>query len=343
MGEFARARRHLEQARALYDPETHPHLRFQYGQDIGVAASCYLTLALWHLGYVHQASEVAAEAVQRAEELAHPLTLAYAICHARGLVDICRRLPEEARFYSGQVVLLCTEHGFPFWAAGGRILNGWARFSQGEAAGIEVFRAGLAAWRKTGARLWLPIFLAVGAEAYAKAGHQNTALQLIEEATAISDETGERWAIAEVLRIKAALIGATANGTTEDVEALLVKSLNIAQSQQARCWELRTACDLARIWHGQNRTHEALKLVRSVYDQFSEGFETADLQNAKALIMSLSAGGREVTRVPTASKVLAAPAQSGSGTTRTRANAGTCPLPVEADISPNGADSGFAE
>ena len=67
------------------------------------------------------------------------------------------------------------------------------------------------------------------------------------------------------------------------------RHVRIAQSQQARCWELRTACDLARIWHGQNRTHEALKLVRSVYDQFSEGFETADLQNAKALIMNLSA------------------------------------------------------
>ncbi len=287
MGKFAHGQRHLERARALYDPEKHPHLRFQYGQDIGVAALCYLTWALWHLGYIDQASDVAAEAVQRAEKLAHPLTLAYTICHARGLVDMCRRRPEEARCYSGQVVSLCTEHAFPFWAAGGRILEGWAACSQGEAAGIEVFRAGLAAWRKTGARLWLPIFLALEAEAYAKAGHGDTALQVIEEAVAISDETGERWAIPEVLRVKAALIGAAGNAVTDDVEALLMKSLNIARRQQARCWELRTACDLARIWHGQNRSHEALKLLRSVYDQFSEGFETADLQNAKALMTSL--------------------------------------------------------
>ena len=287
MGEFAHGRRYLERACALYDSEKHPRFRFQYGQDIGVAALCYLTWALWHLGYVDQASELAAEAVQRAEELNHPMTLAYTICHARGIFDMCRRRPEEARFYSSQVISLCTEQGFPFWAAGGRILEGWAACLQGEAAGIEVFRAALAAWRKTGARLWLPIFLALEAEAYAEAGHGDTALQVIEEAVAISDETGERWAIAEVLRVKAALIGATSNAAIGDVEALLLKSLNIARSQQARCWELRTTCDLARIWHGQNRGHEALKLLRSIYDQFSEGLETADLQNAKALMASL--------------------------------------------------------
>jgi class 3 adenylate cyclase/predicted ATPase len=287
MGEFAHGRRYLERALALYDPEKHPRFRFQYGQDIGVAALCYLTWALWHLGYVDQASELAAEAVQRAEELNHPMTLAYTICHARGIVDMCRRRPEEARFYSSQVISLCTEQGFPFWGAGGRILEGWAACLQGEVAGTEVFRAALAAWRKTGARLWLPIFLALEAEAYAKSGHGDTALQVIEEAVAISNETGERWAIAEVLRVKAALIGATGNAAIGDVEALLVKSLEIARRQQARCWELRTTCDLARIWHGQNRGHEALKLLRSIYDQFSEGFETADLQNAKALMARL--------------------------------------------------------
>jgi predicted ATPase len=294
MGEFAHGRRHLERARVLYDPEKHPCLRFQYGQDIGVAALCYLTWALWHLGYIDQASEVAAEAMQRADELAHPLTLAYTICHARGLVDMCRRRPEETQFYSSQVVSLCIEHDFPQWAAGGRILEGWAACSRGEAAGIEMFRAGLDAWRKTGARLWLPIFLALEAEACAKAGRHDVALQVIEEAVAISDETGERWAIAEVLRVKAALLGATGDAAMEGVEALLVKSLNIARSQQARCWELRTAYDLVRIWHGQNRGHEALKLLRSAYDQFSEGFESADLQNAKALITRLEAeAGRD--------------------------------------------------
>ena len=287
MGEFAAGRQHLERARVLYNPEEHAEFRYQYGQDIGATALSYLSWALWHLGYFDQASEVAAEAVRRAEEVSHPHTLAYTICHARGMLDVFRRRPEETPSYAGLVVSLCDEHGFPFWAAGGRILNGWAATCQGETElGIELLRDGLAAWRKTGARLWLPIFLALQAEAHAKAGHSDTALQIIEEALLISEETGERWAIAEVLRIKAGLLLATGR-PTEEVEALLVNSLQIARHQQARSWELRTACDLARLWQHQGRGAEALQLVQTICDQLTEGFDTADLRDAKALLAEL--------------------------------------------------------
>ena len=146
----------------------------------------------------------------------------------------------------------------------------------------------MAAWRNTGARLWLPIFLALEAEAHAKAGHGDTALQVIAEAMLISEETGERWAIAEVLRIKAGLLLA-AGRATEEVEALLVKSLQIAQHQQARSWELRTACDLARLWQHERRGAEALRLIQTIYDEFTEGFDTADLRDAAALQAELRA------------------------------------------------------
>ncbi len=284
MGEFAAGRQHLERARALYGAEEHARLRYQYGQDIGVTALCYLSWALWHLGYFDQASEVAAEALRRAEEISHPHTQVYTICHARGMLDIFRRRHEETRSYAGLVVALSVEHGFPFWAAGGRILNGWAATCQGETElGIDLLRDGVTAWRKTGARLWLPIFLALEADAHAKAGHSDTALQVIDEAILISEETGERWAIAEVLRIKASLLLATGR-PFEEGEALLVNSLEIARHQQARSWELRTACDLARLWQHQGRGGEALQLVRTIYDQFTEGFDTADLRDAKALL-----------------------------------------------------------
>ena len=134
--------------------------------------------------------------------------------------------------------------------------------------------------------MWLPIFLALEAEAHAKAGHSDTALQVIAEALLISEETGERWAIAEVLRIKAGLLLATGR-PTEEVEALLVNSLQIARHQQARSWELRTACDLARLWQHQGRGAEALQLVQTIYDQFTEGFDTADLRDAEALLAEL--------------------------------------------------------
>ena len=287
MGEFALGRQHLEQARALYNTEEHGRLRHQYGQDIGATALCYLSWALWHLGYFDQALQVAAEAVRRAEEVSHPHTLAYTICHARGMMDIFRRCSKETHSYVGSILSLCLEHGFPFWAAGARILDGWAATCQGETeAGLQLLREGLAAWRKTGARLWLPIFLALEAEAYAKAGHGETALQVIEEALLISEETGERWAMAEVLRVKAGLLLASGS-PTEQVEVLLVNSLQIARRQQARSWELRTACDLARLWQLQGRGAEALQLVQATYDQLTEGFDTADLRDAKALLAEL--------------------------------------------------------
>jgi predicted ATPase/class 3 adenylate cyclase len=284
MGEFATGRQHLERARGLYDPENHARFRYQYGQDIGATALCYLSWALWHLGYVDHASDTASEAVRHAEAVSHPLTMAYTICHARGMMDVFRRRADATRSYLRTVTAICTELGFPFWGAGAQVLDGWALTGGGTVEkGLETLRVGLAAWRKTGARLWLPMFLALEAEALAKAGHIDAALRAIEQALATSDETGERWALAEVLRVKAGLLLATGR-STDEVESLLMKSKDVARAQQARSWELRTTCDLARVWQGQGRCEEAFNALREIYDQFSEGFETADLQAAATLL-----------------------------------------------------------
>jgi class 3 adenylate cyclase/predicted ATPase len=287
MGEFATGRQYLERARDLYDPESHACFRYQYGQDIGATVLCYLSWAHWHLGYVDHASDVADAAVRHAEAVSHPLTLAYTICHARGMMDVFRRRPEETRSYLETVAAICTELGFPFWGAGAQILDGWGLACRGEVErGIETLRAGLAAWRKTGARLWLPMFLALEAEALAKAGHIDAALQAIQQALVISDETGERWALAEVMRMKAGLLSA-AGRSADAVEALL-RSKDVARGQQARSWELRATCDLARVWQNQGRDRQAFNTLREIYDQFSEGFETADLQDAAALLKSMA-------------------------------------------------------
>src|SRR5262249_42404058 len=100
--------------------------------------------------------------------------------------------------------------------------------------------------------------------------------------------TGERWAMAEVLRIKARLLKAVAGAETKEIENILLSSLEIARAQQARCWELRAACDLARLWQAQSRGREGLKLVQAIYEQFTEGFDTADLREAKALMQDLN-------------------------------------------------------
>jgi DNA-binding response OmpR family regulator/class 3 adenylate cyclase/predicted ATPase len=283
-GNLTAALPHLAQAQALYNPQYAAPRQYQYGQDVGAAALCYLSWALWLRGSVDQAFQVAADAVTRADELSHPHTQVFTICHARGMIDIFRRRSEDVRSYAGSVVSLCLAHGLSHWMAGGRILEGWAAVNEGEVEhGIELIREGIAAWRKAGARLWLPLFLALEAEAYAKAGRIDAALQAIEQGIAISEETGERWYLAEILRIKASLLTAT-DGAGDQVEILLAHSLETARGQQARCWELRTACDLASLWQSKGRAKQGLRLLQPIYNQFTEGFDTADLQHAKLIL-----------------------------------------------------------
>src|SRR5262249_53252496 len=117
-GEFAEALPHLKQARALYDPKKHINYRYQYGQDIGVAALCYLSWTLWHLGYADQAEETGAEAIKWAERAGHPHTLVYALCHARALMDVFRRRDDEMQSHAVTVVSLCAENGFSHWMSG---------------------------------------------------------------------------------------------------------------------------------------------------------------------------------------------------------------------------------
>jgi predicted ATPase len=205
------------------------------------------------------------------------------------MMDVFRRQSDDTKSYAGVVTSLCFEHAFPFWAAGGQIFGGWAAINQGEVdAGVDELICGLAAWRKTGARLWLPIFLALEAEGHFKAGRDQAGLHSIEQALATSDETGERWAIAEILRVKANLLLTTGRGKAEEVEEALIESLEIARQQQAKSWELRSATSLARLWREQGKPQQARELLAPVYGWFTEGFDTRDLKEAKALLDALA-------------------------------------------------------
>jgi DNA-binding response OmpR family regulator/predicted ATPase len=297
MGEFPAGLHHLKQAQALHDPMNHADSRHQYGQDIGAAALCYSSWALWHLGHFDQAAKVATKAIKLAEKLSHPQTLVYTICHGRGFMDLFRRRCEDMQEYAGSLVSICNKNGFsPRWATWGRLLDGWAAICGGHLGrGTKVLRAAVAGWQQEGARLWLPVFLILEAEGHLKAGCDEAALQTIEQALAICEETGERWALAEVLRTKACILLSTGRAKSDEIEAILLDSLEIARRQQARCWELRTSCDLSRLWRRQGRSEEALRLLQSVYDQFEEGFDEADLRNARAFLRSLT---RELSQKP---------------------------------------------
>lgn len=296
-GDFASALACLTKAEALYDPQQHASLRSRYGQDIGAAALCYQSWALWHLGQFEQASQLADAAVIRSEEISHPHTSAFTICHARGLFHVFGRKVEGMRNYADQVVTSCQEHGLSHWMACGRILTGWAAVSEGSYdEGIRLLQSGIADWQQAGARLWLPLFLAIEAEAHYKHGDAESALAAIDQAIATAESSGERWCLAELLRIKAGLIypGDRAN---EQIETLYLTSLQISRRQQARCWELRTACDLASLWRRNGRSAEALDLLYPIYDQFTEGFGSADLRHASELIDQLRREEASRTRI----------------------------------------------
>ena len=302
LGEFATALRHLKLALTLYESErdvgyhqfeggraSERHAGYHhFGQDIGVSALCYLSWALWHLGYVDQASKAATEAMKLAEKLSHPHTLVYTMCHARGFLDLFQRRGEDTSSYAGLIISICKEHGFSHWTNFGVILDGWAAVCAGHLdRGMAVLQEGIDRYQKAGARLWLPMFLILEADTYAKSGRDEAALRTIERALDLCEETGECWAVAEVLRTKAAILQSTGRATYEEVEAILLRSLEIARHQQALSWQLRTSCDLARLWQRQRRNRAALKLLQSVYDQFTEGFDTADLREAQMLLRNL--------------------------------------------------------
>jgi predicted ATPase len=215
------------------------------------------------------------------------------------------------------VVSICNENGFSHWANFGRILDGWASIRAGEVdRGMEVLQEGIGRWQKAGARLWLPMFLTLEADTYARSGRHEAALQTIERALDVCQETGERWAEAEVLRTKAAILQSTGRATFKEIEAILLKSLETARHQQALSFQLRTSCDLALLWQRQRRDRAALELLQSAYNQFTEGFDAADLQHARTLLRNLRRNlgkGRVRVRRVKADRTIEAAAKIGHG------------------------------
>jgi predicted ATPase len=182
-----------------------------------------------------------------------------------------------------ELVSVAAEHGFSLYSAAGTILRGWAMVKNGNVTeGISLLRSGSAAYRATGQEAWLPFFLALEAAACEIAGHIEDSMALVDEALQIAGRTGERWFEAELNRHKGEIL--LRQGHSEAVEELYRKALGIAREQQAKLWELRSATSLARLRRDQDRRGEARDLLGPVYGWFTEGFDTADLKEAKALL-----------------------------------------------------------
>jgi predicted ATPase len=180
---------------------------------------------------------------------------------------------------------LAMAQGFPSWMAQGAILRGWALAQQGQAQeGIAQIEQGLRAFRATGAEIERSYFLALLAEAYGMLGQPETGLTRLTEALALVDTTGERWYEPELYRLKGALLLQQSADYHAEAERCFHHALEIARSQQAKSFELRTATSLAKLWQQQGKRQEAHDLLEPVYNWFTEGFETADLKDAKVLL-----------------------------------------------------------
>jgi predicted ATPase len=285
-GRFALSRSHFEEALALFDPILYRSLARHAGPHPRVWAQAYLGIDLFCLGYPYQALVQSNAAIAEARRLAHPPSLAASLAVAAGLLLLTEdnaALDERA----SQLIAVATEQGFPRWHAQGTICRGWVKVKNGDVAeGISLLRSGSQAYRATGSLLWMPHYFALLARACEIAGQIEESLTLLDDAFQIVERTGERLLAGELHRHKGELL--LRQGHTEAAEELYRKALGIAREQEAKLWELRAAKSLAWLRRDQGHHAEAGDLLALVYGSFTEGFDTQDLKEAKALLDELA-------------------------------------------------------
>jgi predicted ATPase len=205
------------------------------------------------------------------------------------MVSQYRRDVPAVHEHAEAAVALATEKGFPFWAAIGTIFRGWALAMQGQGEeGMAQVRQGIAANRATGAALLVPYFCTLLAEVSAHLGHIEDGLQALAEAHTLVEQHEERWWEAEVSRLRGVLLLRQPGTPQAEAETWLQRALDVARHQEAKSLELRAAMSLSRLWQQQGKQAEARALLAPVYGWFTEGFDTADLQEAKALLEALT-------------------------------------------------------
>jgi predicted ATPase len=286
-GELVEAQAHCQQGLACYDPAQHRAHAVSYGQDSGVACGVLGATTRWMLGSPDQALRGMEEMLVLARRLAHPMTLVLTLLLSAHLHQL-RREPQAARAQAEEMLALCTEQGFGMYRAWSLLPRGWALAQQGAVMeGIAQIREGFAGFRATGAELTWPWWLATLAEACGQVGQLDEGLRAVEEALAAVQRNEEGHYEAEVYRLKGALLLQEAPTYQEAAEAQFQQALAVARRRQAKSWELRAATSLSRLWQQQGKRQAAHDLLAPIYGWFTEGFDTADLQEARALLAAL--------------------------------------------------------
>jgi class 3 adenylate cyclase/predicted ATPase/tRNA A37 threonylcarbamoyladenosine biosynthesis protein TsaE len=287
LGALPTARLHIEASIAHYTPEQRRAPVFRLGFDPGVACRVNAAVILWLLGYPEQALACLRAALVLAHELVHPYSLTYARCMEAYIYQF-RRHVLAVHEQAEAAVALSTEQGFQLWVALGTILRGWALAWQGQGeAGLAQVRQGIGAWHSTGATLLVPYYWSLLADVAARLGRPEDGLQALSEAQALVEQHEERWWEAEVYRLRGVLLLQQVMTPQAEAETWFQRAMDTARRQEAKSLELRAATSLARLWQQQGKPAEARALLAPIYDWFTEGFDTADLQDARALLQAL--------------------------------------------------------
>ena len=289
LGDFSSAYRHAEQGLTLYNIQQHGTHGFRYaGVDPGIASLTFAALSLWCQGYPDQASQKGQELIALAQELVHPFAQAYTLFASLWLSEFYQET-HAALEQAEALVALSHERGFSYYLDWGQLSRGWALVEQGGGeAEVAPMQHALTALQTRGEGIFLPYGFSLLARAYLRVEQAEEGLTLVRRALATVDKTGECWNEAELYRLKGELLLQQSPDQLSEAEGCFRRAIEIAQKQSAKSWELRAATSLARLWQQQGKQAEARDVLAPVYEWFTEGFDTADLKDAKALLDTLN-------------------------------------------------------
>jgi adenylate cyclase len=277
----------LEHANTLYDPRQHASLELICGFDLSVAITAMAVWVECLLGRPHQALKRARVSLERASALSHPLSRAF-VPVSHEWVLVCARAAQEAEEVAQTAISLCTEQGFTELLAWAKCFLGWALIEQGKLTdGIAKLSEGIAAVESIRTLISKSLFLGALADGYRKAGDAKRALELLDEGVDWANRTGERFYECELHRLRGEvyLMGNDPNAPAAD--NCFRTAIELARVQSAKSWELRATAGLAQLLTKQGKRDEARTMLAEIYNWFTEGFDTADLKDAKALLDQL--------------------------------------------------------
>jgi predicted ATPase len=288
LGEFTSSAAYLLRALTLYAPEKHRSIASVAGYDARVSALNWLMIDLFALGQLDAAAARSSEVLQWSRELRYPNSTCFALALAV-IHELLRRAYDRTGELIDQLTTVAKDQDFPFWRVVADIIRGYLIAAQGQPlSGLELSQRGLAEYKETGAKWMEAYFLYLISQCCEMADRMEEAVRLLDAALRTIDISGERWFAAELYRMKGDLSIAHSRERLAQTEDDYQHALQIARQQSAKSWELRAAMSLARLWRDQGKVQQARELLAPVYGWFTEGFDTRDLKEAKALLQQLT-------------------------------------------------------